>query len=1310
MPPNRGLAETSGHPVPRPTDEPGRVKVLPEGRHFTVRGVAVGLLIGLVICFSNMYFGLQTGWISMMTMPASLMGFGIFKLLSRHLAFPFSPVENVLVQSVAGGMAIVPLGCGFVGVIPAMEDLLKPSEQGPLHLSMWKLIIWSLGLCYFGVIFAVPLRRQVIIREQLKFPSGFSTAVLIGVLHGKGQNEASGTLDPSKAATFGSLALENRPLVEAQDAEDDDARVDPVGGPYRIEEEQKYNWKRNIRLLLITFGISGVYTICTYFLPILRNLPIFGTVAADTWLWTLNPSLAYVGQGIIMGPETTIHMLLGAILGWAVLSPLAKNRGWAPGPIDDWGTGSKGWIVWTSLAIMLADAVISLSFIAFGAAVQYTPALVTAVKQQYDRSGLKSLFGRRSSGYMAIETEDVDSRLTTENRDSTSTADDVDLLPSPAFEQRHDRAPEAWDHDDAPPEQLVGGKIVSIGLVGSILFCVASIYITFGDLVPLYATFIAVLMALILSIMGVRALGETDLNPVSGISKLAQLFFALIIPQSHKSSVLINLVAGAVSEAGAMQAGDLMQDLKTGHLLGAAPNAQFWGQVIGATVGAVVSAFIYRLYTSVYEVPGELFQVPTAFVWIFTARLVTGEGLPPMAREFAIGAAVIFAVFTVLRTRGAGRAAWHPYVPGGIAVAVGMYNVPSFTLARTIGGLANWYWRVRLGREDTPLIVLASGFILGEGFLSIVNLILQSLRVPHLGVSAEPSCIHDNALPIYRRGEAFDAGRPVFIIQSDFFPNATSCIPNLAEAYYIIEMTTYQYSPLSTEEFEIRLLNLQPGGFSDPIRVTLKHTVIPLSSRWSRGIRVPNDSEAESHQHPAYPSFEALSYAWGSIDNPKPIILDGAADGANTIMVTENLDVALRHLRRTGENRTLWIDAICIDQNNVAERGHQVSMMPNVYARASQVLIWLGPEEDDSDHAMGLLDYLGRRVVVDIAELELRPSDLGRIEPELADSRVPLRYSERDTRAIGLFFNRPWFERLWVRQEVYASTHASLQCGYMLIDWRHFESAVWAISQKCSISGTEPQFFSYGMGLAEKIVFAVHFGYNHEVLRWSSQGLKCTDPRDFIYAIQCLFELDDPLLGIKPDYSIEPTKLFIDKELLSSRSVDGSWNWDQVYQRLSSDMAVYLRAISTALAGRHFFSSSEGYIGLAPSETRSGDIICVILGCRSPIVLRRAPAGGSKWNVVGPCHVQGLMHGEGIYGALPGYYRPVGHKRLEPFIDGQPVGMLDERTQTLKTDPAEFLTEMGIRPTHYERKPHRLEVAPEVLREAGVRLQDFDLI
>lgn len=108
-----------------------------------------------------------------------------------------------------------------------------------------------------------------------------------------------------------------------------------------------------------------------------------------------------------------------------------------------------------------------------------------------------------------------------------------------------------------------------------------------------------------------------------------------------------------------------------------------------------------------YQVPGDLFQVPTGYVWIFTARLVTGKGLPPMAKEWAVGSAALFAVITALRISTAGKR-WQALIPGGIAVAVGMYNVPSFTLARTVGGLLGWWWRSAMGWQDTPLIVLAS--------------------------------------------------------------------------------------------------------------------------------------------------------------------------------------------------------------------------------------------------------------------------------------------------------------------------------------------------------------------------------------------------------------------------------------------------------------------------------------------------------------------------------------------------------------------------------------------------------------------------
>ncbi|OBT73355.1 hypothetical protein VF21_07705 [Pseudogymnoascus sp. 05NY08] len=647
-----------------------------EPQNFTLRGILVGLGVGLVICFSNMYFGLQTGWISSMSMPSSLIGFAFFKTLSKHLDIPFTPVENVLVQTVAGSMGTMPLGCGFVGVMPALNYLLKPEEGGPLFLSLWKLILWALGLCFFGVVFAVPLRRQVIIREKLKFPSGTATALMINVLHGKDEVWEPSTPHRNSTSMLGDDG--DRHYSDASNSPRESTSFPHEGtttsGPHfrasatDIEEVQSWDkgsWVQRVKMLILSFSISGLYTLGTYFFPVLRNLPVFGLDLAQNWLWTLNPSLAYVGQGIIMGPATTIHMLIGAILGWAVLSPLAKHKGWAPGPIDDWESGSKGWIIWVSLAIMLADSIVSLAYIAGKQVAPYAWIVLEPVYRARAGRGWRNIFnfGSSSAGYVPIDGVQ-DSTVLTDNLSNSG-----EPLQSPPQPADLKSLPDV----DAPPEHLV----------------------------------------------------------MSGISKLAQLFFALIIPQSNKNSVLINLIAGAVSEAGALQAGDLMQDLKTGHLLGAAPNAQFWGQIIGSAVGAVVSALIYKLYTNVYTVPGDLFQVPTGYVWIFTARLVTGEGLPPMAWQWAIGTGLIFAATTCARIVGTGKK-WHPLIPGGIAVAVGMFNVPSFTLARAIGGFMSWYWKSYLGNPETPLIVVASGFVLGEGVVSILNLAMSTMDVPHL--------------------------------------------------------------------------------------------------------------------------------------------------------------------------------------------------------------------------------------------------------------------------------------------------------------------------------------------------------------------------------------------------------------------------------------------------------------------------------------------------------------------------------------------------------------------------------------------------
>src|SRR4051794_10639611 len=84
--PSSSSMESESAPLlAEPPSQPRATRIQIEGESFTARGVLVGLLVGLVICFSNMYFGLQTGWVSAMTMPASLLGFGIFRVLGKRL-------------------------------------------------------------------------------------------------------------------------------------------------------------------------------------------------------------------------------------------------------------------------------------------------------------------------------------------------------------------------------------------------------------------------------------------------------------------------------------------------------------------------------------------------------------------------------------------------------------------------------------------------------------------------------------------------------------------------------------------------------------------------------------------------------------------------------------------------------------------------------------------------------------------------------------------------------------------------------------------------------------------------------------------------------------------------------------------------------------------------------------------------------------------------------------------------------------------------------------------------------------------------
>ncbi|KAL2065722.1 hypothetical protein VTL71DRAFT_3392 [Oculimacula yallundae] len=241
-------------------------------------------------------------------------------------------------------------------------------------------------------------------------------------------------------------------------------------------------------------------------------------------------------------------------------------------------------------------------------------------------------------------------------------------------------------------------------------------------------------------------------------------------------------------------------------------------------------------------------------------------------------------------------------------------------------------------------------------------------------------------------------------------------------------MDPYQYTPL--EDGQIRLLQILPGSETEPVFGQL--FTVSLED---------------------LPIYTALSYAWGTGAPDETIILDGKA-----LPVSVNLHDALRELRarpvwtepleesdrmrsffrhfRDIQKRyvstnwlpsfskvmprlprihydmpLIWIDAVCISQKDLLERGEQVNLMRQIYKRADSLTVWLGLEADDSSRAISMLK-----------KIHLETVQLGYSQATLL-SKVQIPEVEEATDVIWKFYSRPWFSRLWIIQEYALGGH-----------------------------------------------------------------------------------------------------------------------------------------------------------------------------------------------------------------------------------------------------------------------------------------------
>ncbi|KAH8699347.1 heterokaryon incompatibility protein-domain-containing protein, partial [Phaeosphaeriaceae sp. PMI808] len=189
--------------------------------------------------------------------------------------------------------------------------------------------------------------------------------------------------------------------------------------------------------------------------------------------------------------------------------------------------------------------------------------------------------------------------------------------------------------------------------------------------------------------------------------------------------------------------------------------------------------------------------------------------------------------------------------------------------------------------------------------------------------------------------------------------------------------------------------------------------------------------------------YEALSYTWGTNEKTQQILLNG-----KQFMVTQNLYSALKYLRFKNKDRILWIDAICIDQDYVKERNHQVSHMASIYRDAESVIIWLGDPTDETDILISSLKRLQVRVL-NTSKLNLSTAQDSRLRT-LWGNDESLCEDTLTAARLGLIslLARPWFERSWILQEVCFAKTGIVTCGTKAVAAHIFALAPWLLDKE----------------------------------------------------------------------------------------------------------------------------------------------------------------------------------------------------------------------------------------------------------------------
>jgi uncharacterized oligopeptide transporter (OPT) family protein len=624
----------------------------------TVRAVLMGTVLGFFLSFTNVYIGLKTGWFLGVNLTACILTYAIWSTFQRAgiVKSPMSILETTCAVSTASSAGYA-TGNGLVSAIPALLLLTVTKDSpGGTQLHWGVIAMWVFFLAALGVTLAIPMKRNMINREKLKFPSGTAAAVTLQGLYSKGTEALA-----KARALFVALGISAFvPLLK-------ELNILKVADP---------KTGKMVRDTILP-GQSNVFD----WIP--RVLPDSWThrwLHADGGTWKpsdfqvkLDHGVALVFAGVIIGLRITVWMVIGGLVLVMFVTPPAMEAKWTNAAGVVLGAATAPGKAWKEIGIW------------FGAPMLVSSGLVSFAAQW--RTILRAISGM------------VPGRS----------------VPPP---------PDGSGVDSADVE--VPGRWFVSGIVIAGVGIIVLAWLAFG--IPLHLGVLAVLMTFILAVVACRATGESDITPGGPLGKIMQLTYGVLMPQSTTA----NLMTASITSNSSLAAADLLNDLKSGYLLGANPRRQFLAQAMGIGTGTVASVLCYFVLvpdatvllgtdTKAPPFPAPAAQQYKAVAEVFKYGL---QNLHPMSREaiywgLALGA--IFALGEIYAPK-----AWRKWLPSPTGIGLGFVLPFFYPLAMFLGAaFADIAMKINKAWAERYLIAIAAGGIAGE---SIIGVIVQALN------------------------------------------------------------------------------------------------------------------------------------------------------------------------------------------------------------------------------------------------------------------------------------------------------------------------------------------------------------------------------------------------------------------------------------------------------------------------------------------------------------------------------------------------------------------------------------------------------